>query len=962
MIKANNVTAIFAKCRENISYIIIQSIVLFNDEAFITNYPKYVEDTVLTTAKLESLVSKEMLQTTCFFDPEMNDAFLTICMNYLSHTVYINIQKAMNEEGKLAVEQAFLMLTSTFKDGFLNSLKQVRGEDLKYFSRRDVISERTRETSDRLSRTLDRLLTMIGGGEFDEQTGAMSKEFKPDDNYTNFLRQFVSTENPSITSITNSIINHISENITADDDFRVAVAKDSVPLMLMALADYLNEYFKFPTIQKLVKDILKNIYILCHKNNFVKGQLFKGDGLYHFYNLLADKNKEAYLFLSHLCDEENINFFLGKGMFNKFLALYQSYSREIAIQIRGDFDTDGLNVESCSLLLIMSNIVNKIFEKPFLSVREKLQCSFTAQVTIFPTFKGCFLPTLIDLVNQKMVVNPKEHGIELEPGVFMNNRESELINRLEKQTLSSKSKKILLLHLCFNVLKGFNQITSDCFASVEVTLLKDHLENVRECLFNSGVRFDVQVVPFGLDGELLLLLKNFFVIPEENSLIEKEALIDLDKEKEKEVKEQLELGSGKAEGVQDPNKKSDLILEVVFNGLNKVLEYQQSSSRKKEAEYYLFEGLFPLLIKYINHVKNSTNFYKPKEIKTNTKKIKKIKKAFYSVAKCINNIMEKEVVKEGDILDDDTFKKQLTINLNVDSRPPSRKNSGVKSVKDFAKADKPLSESIEEQEGTLVGYCDSVLELIKQYHEDSEYQDSLVKNMDISKERFNELIYASKFEDKVTDASIAKKLKILNMYIREYQEAKDLYLERSEEPNLMKFFDRNTQNLKGVFSSCIDRMFFRSKHEKTVERNQRRPFKLAHEYSIAKFWTNPTCYAYVAMLERLLSKSDTARKEFFAFVNEDRKLMKKIKQAKEKKEKNKKYYEWKSSLKDIQKATGGRRARDSIISSLTRIQVDLFLFMYSNSTRKPLWWITHQTYEMICSFFKNLCECNFHEV
>jgi hypothetical protein len=57
-------------------------------------------------------------------------------------------------------------------------------------------------------------------------------------------------------------------------------------------------------------------------------------------------------------------------------------------------------------------------------------------------------------------------------------------------------------------------------------------------------------------------------------------------------------------------------------------------------------------------------------------------------------------------------------------------------------------------------------------------------------------------------------------------------------------------------------------------------------------------------------------------------------------------------------APGDQFYRKSLLSTLLRIQTDLMLYLNHNPSKHDIWWITHQTYEMICSFFKNLCEGN----
>lgn len=95
--------------------------------------------------------------------------------------------------------------------------------------------------------------------------------------------------------------------------------------------------------------------------------------------------------------------------------------------------------------------------------------------------------------------------------------------------------------------------------------------------------------------------------------------------------------------------------------------------------------------------------------------------------------------------------------------------------------------------------------------------------------------------------------KKLNNYIKEYQQIKEDYIKRQNEPNLMSFFDRNTYNLKGVFNCCLDRLLTRSKQDK-----HKRVF-LARNVPLSNYWVKQSSPRYVELLTLLVSKTKTAR-------------------------------------------------------------------------------------------------------
>ena len=116
-----------------------------------------------------------------------------------------------------------------------------------------------------------------------------------------------------------------------EEDFRVAVVKESVPLMILALADYITEYFDDSKERKwLVKDLFNVLYDICTGNNNCKGQIFKGDGLRHLTQLIDRENNACFFFLSRICDsDDNIAIFLGRGFFSEIIRVYKKFQNEI---------------------------------------------------------------------------------------------------------------------------------------------------------------------------------------------------------------------------------------------------------------------------------------------------------------------------------------------------------------------------------------------------------------------------------------------------------------------------------------------------------------------------------------------------------------------------------------------------------------------------------------------------------
>ena len=944
MIRASNITNLFAKCRENMAYILVQIVVLISDHAFIEKYPKYVDlnnkmidnkamekksDKVKkvehTPADFEKSIHNDFIKDFCFNDKEINDSILYITMNYLSNTVYLSFQKSMNPDSREAVEKMFLYVTSHNRDTFLNSLKQIKIEDLRYFEDKDVIANEIRVTCDDLGYSIRKLLELVGMGEFDRITGALNKDLIRDQDFERYLKEYVPSDNPTLSSIIKRLLTKIDEGMRKDDDFKIALVKESIPLQLMCLVDYISEYFTIEgnKVKVINKEIFSKLNQICAGNNYSKSQLFKGDALYHLKRLLYRYDKDILLFINNLCIEDNIGFYLGRDIFIEFLKIYEKFNGEICKNLDLENPAKGLNIENCSIMLLMTKIITKLFKKPFLDDREKLQYALMAQEIIHPSLVTVYFPQLLDLLQDKELKNLS--GENLNKNIFKDNAESEMINTLEKEKDNQVNKKILFLQLCFNNLRMFNVLAKDCFSAIIKQSMEEFLSPVKLYMSSTQIKGKRFIEPFGLDAELISYVRIFGILPEQGCMIECQVKFD---------------NFGK-------NSFTN-IMSFISDCIDRVPDYDSNSTLKMEAQIYLFEGIFPLVFKIVNSIRDLTNFDRSQMVQANLEMVKELMSKLNPQIKYFNSIVTddgQEVVHEG------------YLSVNKDSPQKERvvpRKSSMTGSQVFKDAKQKANESVNSRQTMLIGICGNIVDFLEAYYEkaEEEHQEMFKSEQDIDHDRFLEIILATKFENKPSDpVDLIRKKAILNSYIKLYYMAKDDYMERSEEPNLMSYFDRNNQNLRGVFNSCLDRLLNRKK----LERRNSEIKGLAKDYAITRFWFNPACYAYVNMLTRLLTKSKTARKEFYIFIKEDRIAQEALENATGSKQDMEQYGK---NLAEMKKVTGDRM-RDHMIGILLRIHTDLLIFLNSNAAQKPLWWVTHQTYEMISMFFKNLCECNF---
>jgi hypothetical protein len=942
MIKASNIVEQFSKCRENIAFILIHTIVLLSDDVFMQTYPLIISKSQTdkknssqfkSEEQADEYLKKQIEDGFCFYEKDINDTVLFITMNYLSNVVHIGPLKSTSKSSRSAIEKIFLYISSTHRDPFLTSLKQIKQDDLRYIEAFDVISPDIRTFCDDMGNALRQLLILIGQGAFDRYQGYLSKS-AIGAKESEHLQHYIPSENASLTNIITRILDSIDDRVRLNEDYKAGFAKESIPLALIAIADYLSEYFE-PSISAANRDIFSKLSILCAGSNPCKSQLFKGDALKHLNKLVKRLNKDVFLFISNFCSEDNSSLFLGRDFFTNFLNIYHDFNKQFATSVDNDAP---LEIEKSSIFFIMTKIIRKILKKPFLEERDKLQNCFLAQSAFFSELGIIYLPKMIAILRDPAMQSLSKDESILSKKLFQDESERELINVLENQPfLSPVNQKIFSLHVYFEAFKAFNTVCSDSYTSVVYKQFAPHVQFFDELLRQGAMMGKRWIEPIGLDVEIISFLRNFEVFPEQNILVE--------------TKVELE-GLPK---LQFKNHQPFLV-----QCIERTSEYTKNTGLRSEGTSFIFEGLFPLLYKFVKSIKNLTNFDRTQAIVENIEILKSIMVALNSRIRDFNTLVDKEVIQE----------EAFTVTRDNKDRPagvPGERTLAKKSTLTLFRLKKKEeeaaktknsknSEILNSKQYSLASMCDNIVDFFSEYYEEAEqdHQDMFKSLQDIDEEKYEEIYYAAKFEEKANSEILALKKSVLNKYIKIYQKTKEEYLTREEEPNLMSFFDRNTQNLRGVFESCLEKLMGRTK----VERNLQAVRWLSSDYAIERFWVNPACYAYVSFLEKLLTMSKTARKEFYQFINEDRNLKNQLKEVEELSEQDKETYS--NALAQMMKASDGR-FRDNFLTVLIRIHVDLLIFLNSSSSLKLVWWVVNDTYSMISGFFKNLCECNFLE-
>ena len=161
-----------------------------------------------------------------------------------------------------------------------------------------------------------------------------------------------------------------------------------------------------------------------------------------------------------------------------------------------------------------------------------------------------------------------------------------------------------------------------------------------------------------------------------------------------------------------------------------------------------------------------------------------------------------------------------------DENPKTAKSSASKHFKGMKKVDLMTEK--------LTTLCRKMIKDIEKFYENSKYKNAILQFKHMDQEEFVATIYTATFSGKSDDPSIQAKQRVLNFYIKSYQDVKNEYLDRDEGSNLISFFDKNRDNLMGVFSSCIDRIYEITKKQRRDKNSK----ALAKDLGTNRFWMN----------------------------------------------------------------------------------------------------------------------------
>jgi hypothetical protein len=129
---------------------------------------------------------------------------------------------------------------------------------------------------------------------------------------------------------------------------------------------------------------------------------------------------------------------------------------------------------------------------------------------------------------------------------------------------------------------------SNVFSNEVHKAIEPYVGQIKAYLFADNVHKNSPIDPFGLDTELLKLLRNFTLIPESNLMIERNYHMDSEDNQVFDVDETA--------------------TEDIENFLLRGERYVKQLHLRAEGEKYVMEGVLPYIYKYTSVLLNLTNF------------------------------------------------------------------------------------------------------------------------------------------------------------------------------------------------------------------------------------------------------------------------------------------------------------------------------------------------------------------
>ena len=911
-----------AQCKEHIASIITQMINLSYDHQFTKIFPAYIYKKLSFSSEEDE--QKRMIdsvnRTFPFYQKSFNNSVLSVVMNYLSESSNLGPNLIINSKSRNAIEKAFMFVSTTERDCFITSMRQITSTDLKWFDVRLEEKSSLKIKAISFKANIIYLLDSIRNGGFDlegnkikplgkattEQQKDMESTLNVKKINTNKVSHDKNTiigekgimhfnDGKNIVDIMENYINEIQELQGADPDFSWSQTRQSVPLLLQAVADYVSDMMEFEHYGKALTVIFKLIYTICKNNNLGKAQIFKGDGCFHLLNLVRRNNTQCIILLIQLTEELNIGAFVSK---NLFVELSNHYGDLLdLVRSKWDSDKDDANYDASLLytLLMMNRFFDNLFKRTFINERERMKNMLLLQQILFRVSSEVLIPSAIDILENEDMRQENPQNL-IDKDKFKMGDEIDLIFHLEleKKTggFSYHKRLQLKLNACTSTIRVLNKVSKSAFSRKVKEAMVGPMHKVREHLMKLDFNNKYPHTPAGKDAELIKLIRFYVVVPDANWLIDR-----------------------KCDWQRTCVTQDDESEELINNLVAKAQQFLVK--RPEDGQTYVLGGILPMIYKYVTGFYNLVNYSDKADIGRAISRMEAQLMTFNDHSETLAKLCEKNPKHfQWDRFVADV---QMTISESA------------------AKDKRELNED-------LVKYCDCAMKNIEQYFEGfPQFQDLIQQYRQVSKTEYLNGKKTTRFKENISDPELKEKMRVLKALLNRYKLTKQNYIDSDTGTSLLSFFKRNKDNLHGVFESTIERLF----GEQYGERES-----ISENPVVNRFWVNPSTQYYIQLQEKLFSQGKFARSMFFDFMNEriskDDKKPKKIDKIN--------MEDWDDDKLRGEFVDINRR---KLMDVLLKVNSDILCFQMSKPTVNAIWWSINELYVMINAIVKNLSENNY---
>ena len=758
---------------------------------------------------------------------------------------------------------------------------------------------------------------------------------------------------------------------------KMIFSKYSIITILLSLADYLSDNSRSKHCGKIQAAIFDIIHLIAQDNNYGKAQIFKGQGWFHFLNLIQKNNTDSLLLCIKLTTERNLSAYVNKVVFKILIDHYtilvnkmiQEYEKEVDIKKQSKMFNPTIY---CSILL-MSQFFSRLFREKFISERQRIGNMLMLQQRLFEVVAEICIPYSIAIIENEDIKRSESEKVNnpvffsdidclKDLILFINMQNLKEHSAIEGQTdLQIQKIKLTVYIAMIEVFNGvscilytrkvlqkinpcaiikyqpkFNENHFGVNDSMEVcdekqeSLLpesghvkKSPLQMVINHLENTNFSETHDYIPTNMNPEFLKIVRLFFVLPEANWLIDRICNFEvrLDVLGEKDV----------------PNfiitmiKKSESFIEKDF---------------KTAGESYILDGLMPIIYKYLTGILNLINYRNVDKIKNACEILEDIIYELKKYQFTIETLCSQEHVK-------DRFSEVKKIAKSLSKNLTQQHTN--KSKSDFSQELKRL--------------CFYILQQIKQlYNGYGTYESNLSYDSPVSRLQYKNDKDTLKFDkSKLVCPELAIKQRLLNGIIAEYRQSKKRYVEGDGDVNLMQAFLQNPDKMKEFllgFSLMISKYAIDERHFFTG---------LGDNALINIFWLKPNIRVSIQCLNRLFIKDRSSRQIFTKFINQDIFDFVNVEDYEQTKKINNEmtpvYVDGMRSKKVLNNIENNKKLgndeiiwvdenRRQIFDFLLKVSTDILFFLLSKPTIDRVWWNLADEYDLILSFIKNVAEGN----